>query len=100
MKYGVSQKILLLLKNMYDRVVSAVKVKNGLSSSFRPLVGVRQGCNLSPTLFNMFVNDIVDLFDSTCGPVHMKDCEINCLLYADLLHLTKLDMSIMDLSKL
>lgn len=31
----------------------------------------------------MFVNDIVDLFDSTCDPVHMKDCDINCLLYAD-----------------
>ena len=50
---------------MTDRVVSAVKVKSGLTASFTPLVGVRQVCNLSPTLCNVFVNNIVDIFDST-----------------------------------
>ena len=50
MKYGFSQKIIFLLKSMYDRVVSAVKVKSGLTATFTPLVGVQQGCNLSPTL--------------------------------------------------
>ena len=68
---------------MYDRVVSAVKVKSGLTATFTPLVGVRQGCNLSPTLFNIFVNDIVDIFDSTCYPLIMREYKINCLLYAD-----------------
>ena len=74
---------LCLLKSMYDRVVSAVKVKSGLTASFTPLVGVRQGCSLSPTLFNIFVNDIVDIFNSTCDPLIMGECKINCLLYAD-----------------
>ena len=32
MKYGFSKKIIFLLKSMYDRVVSAVKVKSGLSA--------------------------------------------------------------------
>ena len=68
---------------MYDRVVSAVKVKSGLTATFTPLVGVRQGCNLSPTLFNIFVNDIVDIFDSTCDPLIMGEYKVNCLLYAD-----------------
>ena len=68
---------------MYDRVVSAVRVKSGLTATFTPLVGVRQGCNLSPTLFNTFVNDIVDIFDSTCDPLIMGECKINCLLNAD-----------------
>ena len=65
------------------RVVSAVKVKSGLTATFTPLVGVRQGCNLSPTLFNILVNDIVDIFDSTCDPLIMGEYKINCLLYAD-----------------
>ena len=59
MKYGFSHKIVFLLKSKYDRVASAVKVKSGLTATFTPLVGVRQGCNLSPTLFNIVVNDIV-----------------------------------------
>ena len=78
MKYGFSQKIIFLLKSTYDRVVSAVKVKRGLTAMFTPLVGVQQGCNLSPTLFNTFVNDIVDIFDSTCDPLIMGECKINC----------------------
>ena len=71
---------------MYDRVVSAVKVKSGLTASFTHLVGVRWGCNLSPTLLNqlnIFVNDIVDIFDSACDPLIMGECKINCLLNAD-----------------
>ena len=83
MKYGFSQKIIFLLKSMYYRVVSAVKVKSGLTESFTPLVVVRQGCNLSPPLFNIFVNDIVDIFDSTCHPLIMGEWKINCLLYED-----------------
>ena len=55
MKYGFSKKIIFLLKSMYDRIVSAVKVKSGLTATFTSLSGVRQGCNLSPTLFNIFV---------------------------------------------
>ena len=76
MKYGFSQKIIFLLKSMYDRVVSAVKVKSGLTATFTPLVGVRQGCKL-------IVNDIVDIFDSTCDPLIMGECKISYLLYAD-----------------
>ena len=83
MKYGFSQKIIFLLKSMYDRVVSAVKVKSRLMATFTPLVGEWQGWNLSPTLINVFINDIVDLFDSTCDPLIMGECKINCLLSAD-----------------
>ena len=61
MKYGFSQKIIFLLKSMYDRVVSAVKVKSGLTASFTHLVGVRRGCNLSPTLLNQ-LNIFVNIF--------------------------------------
>ena len=43
MKYGFSQKIVLLLKSMYDRVVSTVKVKSELTGTFIPLVGDTTG---------------------------------------------------------
>ena len=82
-KYGFSQTIIFLLKSMYGRVVSVVKVKSRLTATFTHLVGEWQGCNLSPALINVFINDIVDLFDSTCDPLIMGECKINCLLSAD-----------------
>ena len=54
----------------------------GLTEAFLSNVGVYQGDNLSPSLFNIFLKDIVDQFDSTCDPVLLGDSYINCLLYA------------------
>ena len=38
-KYGFSQTIIFLLKSMYGRVVSVVKVKSRLTATFTHLVG-------------------------------------------------------------
>ena len=58
---GLSLKFILLIKSMYTELHAAVKLPNGVTPHFSSLVGVRQGCNLSPMLFNLFVNDIFDL---------------------------------------
>ncbi len=41
--------------------------------------------NLSPTLFNLYLNDLPNIFDNSCDPVHLESLEnnLNCLLYAD-----------------
>ena len=47
-------------------------------------MGTRQGCNLSPLVFNLFINDLVSLFKKfTCNPVSMNNQELSILLYAD-----------------
>ena len=47
-------------------------------------IGLKQGCNLSPTLFNVFINDIPELFISKdCDPVYLGETKVNCSLYAD-----------------
>jgi hypothetical protein len=68
---------------MYSKTVLQVNTGKGLTTEFTSDVGVRQGDNLSPTLFNLFVNDIPDIFDSSCAPVSMHTRSLNCLLYAD-----------------
>lgn len=67
----------------YSSVKAAVKLEQGVTPFFQSCTGVKQGCNLSPSLFNIFINDISSLFSNSCDPVQLGDSKINCLLYAD-----------------
>ena len=55
---GVSYMILTLLQSMYANAISVVQLGTEISSLFPCRKGVRQGCNLSPLLFNLFIADL------------------------------------------
>ena len=59
---GLSFKFVSLISYMYDDLQMTVKLSNGITPYFSSLMGVMQGCNLSPLLFDIFVNDIFDFF--------------------------------------
>ena len=44
-----------VIKNLYDKTTSTILFNSGIGDWFRTTVGVRQGCLLSPTLFNIFL---------------------------------------------
>ena len=54
---GINGKILRVIYNMYENAKSCVKQQSMISGLFACNVGVRQGENLSPLLFAMFLND-------------------------------------------
>ena len=54
-----------------------------MSAIFLSSSGVKQGCNLSPTLANLYQNDLHDIFDDSCGPVSMGNITFNSLSWAD-----------------
>ena len=55
-----------------------------LTPVFTSYIGVRQGDNLSPSLFNICINDkIIPNKLMGCAPAKLNEIPIQCLLYAD-----------------
>jgi len=72
------------MKNIYDRTEAAVRVKNGLTRSFKITKGVRQGCVLSPILFNLYIADLDRyLAKRNVGGISVGKERIWSLAYAD-----------------
>ena len=68
-------------KIIYRSTKAKVWTKNGFTESFESSTGVRQGCLLSPDLFNLFINDLSDYID--LGGFLIDGIWIRILLYAD-----------------
>ena len=68
---------------MYTDDISAVKLDNKTTKSFSCDVGVKQGCMLSPTLFNLYISDLVETLAYKSAGSKINNEKINCLLYAD-----------------
>ena len=84
-KNNINGHFLELLKDIYKKSKSAVKINNKLTQFFKHEKGVKQGDPLSPTLFNLYINDLfVDLKCNNNNPVSINDIDmINALMYAD-----------------
>ena len=66
--YGIPTKLHNLIANLYNRAVSAVKCSGHVGEWFRTTMGSRQGCILSPDLFNIYIENIMSLaLDKTIG---------------------------------
>ena len=53
--FGIPENLIQLLEDLYRKTVSAVRIDGELTEWFKVTVGVRQGCNLSPYLFNLIL---------------------------------------------
>ena len=79
-----STKFINIIKSMYSKVTARVKTLNGLTEEFPISIGTRQGCNLSPLLFNLYINDLPgQLMCKERDVVKVGNTELKCLMYAD-----------------
>ena len=81
---GLHGKILQFVKAIYKSTKCAVKYDDKLTQFFHVTKGVRQGCPLSPLLFNLYVNDLIKQIDiSSKSSISLNEVNINTLMYAD-----------------
>ena len=82
-KYNISANLIRVIKNLYDKATSAVLFNSSMGDWFRT-VGARQGCLLSPTVFNIFLQMIItDASEDHEGTVSIGGRTITTLRFAD-----------------
>ena len=83
-QYNVGGKFYGIIKSMYSNAKTCVKLHNGITDKFDLKKGIKQGDTLSPYLFNLYLNDINDIFvGQNSKPPSLMNSIIGCLLYAD-----------------
>ena len=84
-RYGMTDELLNILKNIYSDVRATVRNNNEFSDDILSSVGLKQGCKLSPTLFSIYINDLVDRINNDPKikgiQIHPAILQISILLF-------------------
>ena len=88
---GFSGKCLKIIEAIINNIIQIPKLPR-LLPPITTLLGLKQGDNLSSILFDIFFDDVEEIFDDSCNPIKLSNgLSINHLLYAD-------DMAILSFS--
>ena len=83
-KYNISTNLIHVIKNLFNKATSAVLLNSSIGDWFQTTLGVRQGCLLLPTLFNIFLERIMtDALEDHEGTVSTGGRTITNLRFAD-----------------
>ena len=82
--YNINANLINVKESLYSKATSAVYYNGSVGKWFRTTVGVRQGCLLSPTLFNIFLERIMtDALEDHEGSVSTSGRTTTNLRFAD-----------------
>ena len=82
---GIPDHLTCLLRNLYSRQEATVRTGHGTTDWFQTGKGVRKGCILSPCLFNLYAEYIMQNagLDEAQSGIKVAGRNINNLRYAD-----------------
>jgi len=82
---GIPAHLTCLLRNLYAGLEATVRTGHGTMDWFQMRKGVRQSCILSPCLFNLYAECIMQnaKLDETQAEIKISRRNINNLRYAD-----------------
>jgi endonuclease/exonuclease/phosphatase family metal-dependent hydrolase len=80
---GIKGMVLNFLRATYKEANLKIRLENGLSDDINLLRGVRQGASSSPTLFNVFFDDLIKELEGTSIQVPGCEEKLPGLFFAD-----------------
>ena len=82
---GIPDHLTCLLRNLYEGQEATIRIGHGTTDWFQIRKGVRQGCILSPWLFNLYAEHIVRNagLEEAQAAIKIARRNINNLRYAD-----------------
>ena len=82
--YNGNDNLIRTIECLYNKAISAVYHDNNIGEWFRTTIGLRQGCLLSPTLFNIFLERIMaDALEDHEGTISIGGRTVTNLRFAD-----------------
>ena len=75
-KCGVPPIMLNIIKSFRDGMEASVRVRDTITDSFEVRNGLRQGCTMAPTLFNLYFNAMVFVWREQCSEIGVPSCVV------------------------
>jgi hypothetical protein len=81
---GISAPLIELINGMYTNIRTKIKTRNGNGVEIEILRGVKQGDPLSPTLFNLCLEPLLEAVEESTEGIRISDTnKIPILVFAD-----------------
>ena len=84
-EYQIPAKIIRIIMDPYDNIQYCVVTDEGRSDFFTTSQGLKQGDPFSSRLFNLFIMDVIQIFDLDSEPLYLQGHAIYILCFADAL---------------
>ena len=82
-RYGITGKFLKIIANLYEGSKTRIKLGDKMSQELENHKGLKQGCILSPLLFNIFLSDLPKSLNPDNQVIIHENVGVNCLIWAD-----------------
>ena len=83
LNFGINGKFFNIVRGIYTNDQACIKMNNVRCPAFGINLGVRQGCVLSPLLFNIFLCDLAKTLQELENAPDVDGVGINSLFWAD-----------------